>query len=185
MKIVFSQIIRLMKSIIVTGMFVLLSLMSWAQKYAYVDTDFILENIPEYQEAQKEIDELSKKWQEEIETRYEIIEQKRKAFKEEALLMPEELKKKKQKEIESMEQGAIALQKKRFGVNGDLFQKRKELIKPIQDRVFDAVQAIANKMNISFIFDKANQSTLLFADPRFDRSDNVLLEMGINPNANK
>ncbi len=174
-----------MKSILITGTFVLLSLITWSQKYAYVDTDFILENIPEYQDAQKQLNELSEKWQKEIETRYDLIEQKRKEFKEEALLMPDELKKKKQKEIEGMEKGAVALQKKRFGVNGDLFQKRKELIKPIQDRVFDAIQTIANRMKISFIFDKANQSTLLFADPRFDRSDNVLLEMGINPNANK
>lgn len=185
MKIVFSQINTEMKGFILTIAIVMVSMSGMAQKYAYVDTDFILENIPEYNEAQEKINELSEQWQKEIETRYEIIDQKKKAFQEEALLMPDEMKKKKQAEIESMEKGAIALQKKRFGVNGDLFNKRKELIKPIQDRVFDAIQTIANKMKISFIFDKANQSTLLFADPRFDRSENVLLEMGINPNANK
>lgn len=185
MKIVFSQINTEMKGFILTIAIVMVSMPGIAQKYAYVDTDFILENIPEYNEAQEKINELSEQWQKEIETRYEIIDQKKKAFQEEALLMPDEMKKKKQAEIESMEKGAIALQKKRFGVNGDLFNKRKELIKPIQDRVFDAIQTIANKMKISFIFDKANQSTLLFADPRFDRSENVLLEMGINPNANK
>lgn len=158
---------------------------AFAQRYAYVDTDYILETLPEYKEAQKKLDKLSTEWQKEIEKRYDIIEKKKKKFQEEALLMPDKMKKKKENEIKSMKKSAIELQKKRFGVNGDLFKKRQELIKPIQDRIFEAIQTIANRMKISFIFDKANQSTLLFADPKFDRSKNVLIEMGVNPNANK
>lgn len=174
-----------MKRYLLTLISIIIVTISFAQRNAYVDTDYILDNMPEYKEAQAELDELSKQWQKEIETRYEIIENKKKKFQEEVLLMPEEMKKKKQAEIESMEKGAIALQKQRYGVGGDLFKKRKELIKPIQDRVFDAIQTVAYKMKIGFMFDKANQSTLLFANPDFDRSLNVLLELGINPNANK
>lgn len=155
---------------------------TFAQKYAYVDTEYILNKIPEYKEAQKLINELSKGWQNEIENKYKQIDRKQQEFQAEAILLPDEMKQKRKEEIMKLQKDARELQKKRFGVNGDLFKKREELIKPIQDRVFDAIQQIANDRNYAFVFDKANQSNLLYGDSKYDKSDQVLKKMGINPN---
>jgi len=150
-----------------------------AQRYAYVDTKYILDNMPEYQAAQKELDDLSMKWQQEIEDKFSQVEKARNEFEAEAILLPEEIKKTRQEEIEKMNTNAKDLQKRYFGVNGELFTQREVLIKPIQDRIFKAIQDIAKVKNYAFIFDKANQSNLLFADPKFDISNDVLREMGI------
>ena len=163
-------------------MFLGLQQVTLAQKYAYVDTEYILNKIPEYKEAQKLIDELSKGWQNEIENKYKQIERKQQEFQAEAILLPDEMKQKRKEEILKLQKEARELQKQRFGVNGDLFKKREELIKPIQDRVFDAIQQVASQSNYAFIFDKANQSNLLYADSKYDKSDLVLKKMGINPN---
>lgn len=154
--------------------------MANAQRYAYVDTQYILDNIPEYKEAQNKLDELSIKWQEEIELQYQLISRKRKSLQAEEILLPAEIKKEKLKSIVSMETAAKELQKKYFGVNGMLFQKRAELIKPIQDKIFTAIQEIADEKKYAFVFDKANQSNLLFADPKYNISDMVLRKMDID-----
>ena len=110
-----------------------------------------------------------------------MIKTKKENFLREEDLLPAEEKTKRQDEITKLESEAMEMQKTRFGVNGDYFQKRQELIKPIQDKVYEAMQAVASKRNYSFIFDKANQSNLVFADSKFDISDEVLKEMGYNP----
>lgn len=150
-----------------------------AQRYAYVDTQYILDQMPEYSEAQLELDKASEQWQNEIEVLFEDVEKKRKEFQAEAILLPDEIKKQREKEIMDAEFKAKEIQKKRFGVGGDLFAKREELIKPIQDKIFNAIQEIAADRNYAFVFDKANQSNLLFADPKYDISDQVLRKMGI------
>ncbi len=167
-------------AIVLVGM----SSVSLGQKYAYVDTQYILDNIPAFQEAQTKLDDYSKEWQAEIESKYQLIERKRKSLQAEEILLPEEIKKEKQANITFLESEAKTLQNKYFGINGMLFQKRAELIKPIQDEIFKAIQEIASEKKYAFVFDKANQSNLLFADPRYNISDLVLRKMDIDVKKN-
>ncbi len=151
-----------------------------AQKYAYIDSDYILSNIPAYAEAKEKLDKLADRWTKDIEKRYEVLNKKKENFAQEEVLLPKEEKKKRKDEIEKLEQDAMQMQKMRFGVNGDYFKKRQELIKPIQDQVYEAMQKVASKRNYSFVFDKANQSNLIYADSKYDISNSVLKEMGIS-----
>lgn len=150
-----------------------------AQRYAYVDSQYILDKVPEYQKAQEELDKLSEDWLKEVESKFALVDQKRKEFEAEKILLPEEIKVQRLKEIKKLETEAMELQKQRFGVGGDLFMKREELIKPIQDQIYNAIQSIASERNFAFVFDKANQSNLLYADQKYDISDQVLRKMGI------
>ncbi len=169
-----------MKKVVGTLIF-LVAIANWAtaQRYAYVDTQYILESIPEYTEAQTELDKLSEQWVKEVEDKFALVQTKRNEFEAEKILLPEEIKKQRLNEIKTLETQAKELQKKRFGVGGDLFTQREQLIKPIQDQIFNAIQAIAAERNFAFVFDKANQSNLLFADSKYDISDQVLRKMGI------
>ena len=152
---------------------------AFGQKYGYIDSDYIMANVPEYTEAKEKLDKLAERWTKEIEERYEVLKVKKDNFAREEVLLPEEEKLKRKEEIERLETEAMQMQKLRFGVSGDYSQKRQELIKPIQDKVFDAMQKVSSKRNYSFVFDKANQSNLVYADSKFDISDEVLKEMGI------
>lgn len=151
-----------------------------AQRYAYVDTEYILKNLASYSDAQKELDRLSKQWQTEIEQRYESIDRLYKAYQAEKVLLTEEMRKEREDEIVRKEQEAKELQRTRFGVDGDLFKKREELIQPIQDDIYNAIKEVAQGGGFSVIFDKANQSNILYADPRYDKSDRVLSRLGIS-----
>jgi outer membrane protein len=152
---------------------------SIAQRYAYVDTQYILDNMPEYAAAQLELDKVSEQWEKEIEILFQDVDKKRKDYESEAILLPAEIKKQREKEIADAELKAKDMQKKRFGVGGDLFAKREELIKPIQDKIFNAIQEVSVERNYAFVFDISNQSNLLFADPKYNMSDQVLRKMGI------
>jgi outer membrane protein len=152
---------------------------AFGQKYAYIDSDFILGNVPEYKESKDKLDKLAERWTKEIEERYDALKVKKDNFAREEVLLPTEEKNKRKEEIAKLETEAMEMQKMRFGVSGDYFQKRQELIKPIQDRVYDAMQKVASKRNYTFVFDKANQSNLVYADSKYDISDEVLKEMGI------
>lgn len=149
------------------------------QKYAYIDSDYILRNVPAYADAKEKLDKLADRWTSEIEKMYEVLKMKKDNFAREEVLLPKEEKKKRQEEIEKLELEAMQMQKLRFGVNGDYFQKRQELIKPIQDEIYDAMQKVASNRNYVFVFDKANQSNLIYADSKSDISNSVLKEMGI------
>jgi len=142
-------------------------------KFAYVDSKFILEQLPEYTAAQKQLDDLSDQWQKEIEKMYDEIQIADKKYQEEKIVLPDEMKRKREAEIAKMLEDVREFQKKKFGVSGELFQKRQELIKPIQDRLYQAIQDVA-KDRYSMVFDKANQTNLLFADEKLDISDRVL-----------
>lgn len=171
-----------MRNIFLGFLFILgTSFVSTAQKYGYIDSDYILENVPDYKEAKEKLNKLADRWTKEIEDRYDILKKKKEAFAREEVLLPAEEKKKRAEEIEKLESEAMEMQKLRFGVSGDYFQKRQELVKPIQDKVFEAMQKVASNKNFSFIFDKANQSNLVYADDKFDLSDDVLKEMGYKP----
>ncbi len=152
-----------------------------AQKIAYVDTDYILENIPDYQEAQKELDAVSLRWQKEIEAKYAEIDQLYKAFQAEQVLLTEEMKAKRENEIIQKEKEAKEYQKQKFGVDGELFKKRQQLIKPIQDDVYNAIKSVADASSYAVIFDKAAQSNILYSDSKYDRSDAVLKKLGYTP----
>jgi outer membrane protein len=152
-----------------------------AQRIAFVDTKYILEQMPEYQAAQQELDNASKKWQDEIDERWNQIKRLREAYNAEAILLTEEMKKSRQKEIEDKEHEAQDLQQKRFGVGGDLFKKRQELIQPIQDRIFDAVKEVAGSSYVA-IFDIGGVgNNVLYASEKYDKSDSVLRKLGIRP----
>lgn len=170
-----------MKKTIILLFGVLFAGMASAQKFAFVDTDFILDNIPEYKAAQKQLDDLSVQWQKQIETKYAEIDKLYKAFQQEQILLTEDMKKKRENEIIQKEKDAKEFQKSKFGVEGDLFKKRQELVKPIQDKVFAAIKDISTSGNYSMVFDKAGQSNILFADSKYDKSDDVLKKLGITP----
>lgn len=156
------------------------SFASYGQKYAYIDSEYILESMPEYIDAKDELDNYATRWQNEIDERYKQIKKRKEEFLRVEAILPDEERSKRQEEIETMETEALEMQQLRFGVNGDLFSKRKELIEPIQDKVFEALGRVASNRNFAFVFDKANQANLIFADPKYDISKMVLREMGIS-----
>lgn len=146
-----------------------------SQKYAFVDTQYILENLPEFKEAQRQLDEKSEQWYKEVEGMQKDLQKKRDIFEAEKVLLPEEERLRKEKELEEIALGMIEFQKKKFGVKGELFLKRQELIEPIQDKIYKAIKAVAEKGNYSFIFDSsASSSNILYADKKYDKSDLVL-----------
>lgn len=153
---------------------------AYGQKFGYVDSDFILNSIPEYKAAKSELDKLSNDWQKEIELKYAEIEKLRKAYQAEQILLTDEMKKKRETEIATREAEARDLQKDKFGVDGELFKKRMELIKPIQDKVYNAVKAVADKSGMAVIFDKNSDLTILYSNPKFDKSQAVLDYLGYN-----
>ena len=149
-----------------------------AQKYAFVNTDYIIDNIPEYADAQAQLDELSATWQKEIDAKFAEIDKMYKSYQNEAVLLPEDMKKKREEDIIKKEREAKDLQKKRFGKDGDLFKKRQELIKPIQEKIYNAIEDIATAENYAVIFDKATNATLIYTNPKYDVSEQVLEKMG-------
>ena len=152
-----------------------------AQRIAFVNTKYILENMPEYESAQQELDRLSTQWQQEIDERWEQIQRMRDAYNAEAILLTEEMKRSRQEEIAKREREARDLQNKRFGPKGDLFKKRQELIQPIQDRIYQAIKEVAGTSYVA-IFDIGSQgNNVLFASEKYDKSDSVLRKLGIRP----
>jgi outer membrane protein len=155
------------------------------QKLAYIDSEYLLNSMPAYTEAQAELDRLSVEWQKEIEAKFKKIDEMYRKYQEEAMILPEDAKLKKQNEIIAAENEAKDLQKKRFGTDGDLFKKREELIKPIQDRVFNAIEEYAKERGYTFVFDKAGVMTIVYADAKTDINEAILTKLGIAPNSNK
>ncbi|MGM0503370.1 MAG: OmpH family outer membrane protein [Bacteroidota bacterium] len=150
----------------------------FGQKFAYVDTEYILSNIPSYKAAQDKLNDLSNVWQKEIEEEYENIDRMYKDFQAEKVLLTDEMIKQREAEINNAEKEVKDLQRKYFGTNGELFKKREELIKPIQNEVYTVIQDIAQSGNYAIIFDTATNSNVLFTDPKYDKSDEVLEKLG-------
>ncbi len=149
-----------------------------AQKFAYVDTDYILKNIPDYNDAQAEVDDLAAQWQKEIEKKFADIDAAYKKYQADAVLLPEDMKRKREEEIIQMEKDAKELQKKYFGQEGELFKKRQELVKPIQEKIYNAIEEISTSNNYGMIFDKAGSTTIMYVNARYDISDQILDELG-------
>ena len=170
-----------MRKTFLTAIIVIVTVsISVAQKMGYVDTDYILEKIPEYKAAQAEMDKTSVDWQKEIEIKYTEIDKLYKIYQAESVLLTDDMRKKRENEIINKEKEAKELQKARFGVDGELFKKRMELVKPIQDKVYSAVKQVAERAGLAFIFDKAGQVSLLYSNNKYDKSDDVLTFMGYN-----
>jgi outer membrane protein len=150
-----------------------------AQRYCVIDSKYILEKVPQYKEAQERLDQFSIQWQQEIDQKQTAVDKMLKDYDAEAVMLSDELKKKREDEIFNKEKELRDLQKKRFGFEGDLFKKRQELIKPIQDRVYNAVQKLAVDKQYDFILDKSEGITVIFADSKLDRSDDVLRNLGV------
>lgn len=148
------------------------------QKIAYVDTEYILQNIPEYGDAQEEINQLSVKWQKELKALRDKLDQMQREYQTESVLLSDNMKKKKEDAIAAKEQELTALQMQYYGPEGELFSKRTELIQPIQEKIYNAITQIAQIKNYSFVFDKAAGTTILFCNDKFDISDDVLDEIG-------
>ena len=167
------------KIILLIGILLITNLTTFAQKVAYVDTQYILNQIPEYKTAQEELDKISAQWQKEIEAKYEEIDKMRKAYEAEQILLTDEMKKKREADIEDKEKEARELQKQKFGIDGELFRKRQELVKPIQDKVYNAIKTVATKGTYGIIFDKASAITMLYTSEKLDKSDAVLKQLGL------
>jgi len=167
------------KVLLLIALTICLSLSAFSQRYGYIDSEYILGNIPEYNEAQRELDRLATNWQREIEARFATIDSMYRRYQVEAITLPENLRIKREEEIIQAEQEAKEMQRRRFGRDGDLFKKREELVKPIQDRVFNAIEAYARDRGYAFVFDVAGSMTIVFADPRFDLNDEILKRLGI------
>ena len=167
-----------MKKIKFLILFFLITNYSLAQKFAYVDTDYILAKIPEYNQAQDKLDNYSKGWQEEIEMTMQKIEKMYRSYQSEQILLTEEMKSAREDMIFAEEKKVQDLQIKYFGPEGMLFSKRQELIKPIQDKIYDAIQQVATNNKYSVIFDSSSDLIMLYTNNNLDKSDNVLELMG-------
>ncbi len=176
---------RSLKKIGIVLALLLTSTFAFSQSFGYVDTEYILENIPDYKDAQGELDKLSIEWQKQLERRYSEIDKMYKNYQAEQILLTEDMKVKREDEIIKKEKAAKEYQKEKFGVDGELFQKRKELVKPIQDKVYKAISEIANYKKLGVIFDKASGLTMLYTNPKYNRSDDVLKKMGYKPGETK
>jgi outer membrane protein len=150
-----------------------------AQQYAVVDTKYILEKMPEHKDAQKKLDQTSMVWQKEIDDKQATLNKMYKDYDAEKVMLSDTLQKKREIQLFNMEKEVRDLQRKRFGYEGDLFKLRQELIKPIQDKVYNAIQQLAVTRMYDFILDKSEGITVIFADPKLDKSDEVLRTLGI------
>ncbi len=148
-------------------------------RYAVINTKYILDKIPEYKEADKKLKVLGDQWQSEIDDKQIILDKMYKNYEAEQFMLSDDLKKKREDELFAKEKELRDLQKKRFGYEGDLFKERQKLVKPIQDKVYNAVQKLATARSYDFILDKSEGITIIFADPKLDKSDDVLRELGI------
>ncbi len=166
------------KIFLTTVVVLLMTGMTFAQKYGFIDSGYILENIPSFRAAQEQLNQLSTQYQKELESMHAEIEQMYQDFQAESVLLSEDMKRKREDVIITKEKDYKQLQRKYFGPEGDLFQKRQSLVKPIQDDIFRAVQDIANEGSYALIFDKAGGTTLFFTNPRYDLSDQVLQKLG-------
>ena len=169
----------MIKKIILSALFGIMIIAATAQRYAIIDTKYILDKMPEYKTAQQKLDQFSEQWQEEIDRKSADLDKMYKDYDAEQVMLSDELKKKREDQLFNKEKAVRDLQRKHFGFEGDLFKKRQELIKPVQDKVYNAVQKLAVQRGYDFILDKSEGITVIFADPKLEKSDDVLKELGV------
>jgi len=168
------------KILFIAGSLLLIASASFAQgKYAIIDTRYILDKMPDYSQAQKQLDAIAADWQKDIEGKQTALDKMYKDFEAEQVMLSDDLKKKREDQLFMKEKELRDLQRQRFGFEGDLFKKRQELIKPIQDKVYNAVQKLSVQRGYDFVLDKSEGITIIFADPKLDKSEDVLKELGV------
>jgi outer membrane protein len=158
---------------------VMISATAQAQKYAIIDTRYILDKMSDYKNAQKQLDDVAAQWQREIDAQQSDLDKMYKDFEAEQVMLSDDLKKKREDQLFNKEKALRDQQRKRFGFEGDLFKKRQELIKPIQDKVYNAVQRMAVQRGYDFVLDKSEGITIIFADPKLDKSEDILKDLGV------
>ena len=157
----------------------LITTFAFAQRYAVIDTKYILDKMPDYKSAQSQLDVFAAAWQKEIDDKQKVLDKMYRDFEAEQVMLSDDLRKKREDQLFNLEKEVRDLQRQRFGFEGDLFKKRGELIKPIQDRVYNAVQKLAVQRGYDFILDKSEGITVIFADPKLEKSDDILKELGV------
>lgn len=156
---------------------------TFAQKFGYVDTQYILGKMSEYKEAQAEIEQLAKGWEAEIQEMYKQVEEAEAGLQAEEVLLTQEMKEERRQEIERVWKEVKEYQKQIFGFDGLYFLKKKELIKPVQDQVFEAVERVAKNNRLQIVFDKSGDLVMIYTDPIHDYTDYVLEELGLGENS--
>ncbi|HMU68632.1 MAG TPA: OmpH family outer membrane protein [Chitinophagales bacterium] len=169
------------KQLILATIVMAFAVTAQAQRFAYVNTDYILDNMPEYKKAQEQIDKLTQEWRGEADKKQKEIDELYRSFQNEQYLLTEDQKKAKISEIETKEKALKDYQKSVFGYEGLLYQKRQELVKPIQDKVYEAIEKYARERGYDFIFDKSSSTTILWANPDNDKSDEIIKKLGYTP----
>lgn len=171
-----------MKKLLFSLSLIVLAFTSQAQtKFCFVDSEYILKHIPEYKSAQTQLDDLSAEWQKEIDARYAAIEKMYKAYQAEQVLLSDDMRTKREQEIVDKEKQVKEYQKQKFGFQGELYKKREELIKPIQDKVFEAVNKYADQYSYGVIFDKSGDATMLYTSSKLDKSNDIISALGYKP----
>ncbi|MDY6288782.1 MAG: OmpH family outer membrane protein [Bacteroidales bacterium] len=173
-----------MRKLVSILLFVVLALPTWAQKYASVNTTYIMSNVPEYNQALSKVNKYVEEWRKELEAKQAEVDELREQYQQESYLLPENLKQRRKEEIRTKEAELRALQQQRFAPGGDLDQKRAELLKPVQDRVYNAIERVAREKNYAFVFDRAGSATVLYVADRYDISVQVLELLGVKPTSN-
>ncbi|HWC53604.1 MAG TPA: OmpH family outer membrane protein [Chitinophagaceae bacterium] len=167
------------KILLVVSCFLFTAITMHAQKYAIIDTRYILDKLPDYKQSQQQLDAIAADWQKEIDAKQAELDKMYKDYDAEQVMLSDDLRKKREDQLFQKEKDLRDLQRKRFGFEGDLFKKRQELIKPIQDKVYNAVQKIAAQRGYDFVLDKSEGITVIFADPKLDKSEDILKELGV------
>lgn len=168
-----------MKRFFVFAVCLVLASTAIAQRYAVIDTKYILDKLPEYKEADKRLAQVSDQWQKEIDSKQGQLNTMYRNFEAEQFMLSEDLRKKREDQLFNLEKEIRDLQKKRFGFEGDLFKERQRLVKPVQDKVYNAIQKMAVNRGYDFVLDKSEGITVIFADPKLEKSEEVLRELGI------
>ncbi|MDO9633477.1 MAG: OmpH family outer membrane protein [Paludibacter sp.] len=166
------------KYILVFGILMGMIFSAHAQKFAMVDMDYILKNIPSYETANEQLNIISKKWQSEVEVKMQEVQNLYKNYQTELVFLSDEMKVQREEEIIAKEKEAQEIKRNYFGQEGELFKKRQSLMKPIQDEIYNVIQELSREKDYSLIFDKSSAMSVIFASPKIDISDEVLKKLG-------
>ena len=172
-----------MRRLILIATLLMLALPVRAQKYACVNTEYIMKNVPEYNQALNKVNKYVEEWRKEIEAKQAEVDELRQQYQQESYLLPENLKQRRQDEIRTKDAELRSLQQQRFAPGGDLDQRKMELLKPVQDRVYNAIERVAREKNYAFVFDKAGAATVLYVADKYAISNQVLEMLGVKPGA--
>ena len=166
------------KYLVIIGLALLGCVSANAQKYALIDMEYILKNVPAYEMANQQLEQISKRWQAEVEAKVAEVETLYKNYQAEMVFLSQEMKTKREEAIVAKEKEVQDLRRKYFGPEGELYKKRQALIMPIQDDIYNAVKGIAEEKGYMMIMDRASSQNIIFASPKIDVSNDVLVKLG-------